>query len=248
MEGNLHPLATEYTSVASLVPHPDNPRRGRVDAIAESLSTTGQYRPIVVSRATGHVLAGNHTLRAAIQLGWEKIAVTYLDGLSPDQERRILLADNRTADMGSYDDDALLQVLADLAETDSLAGTGYTLDDFEDLQALVGATEEVAAPRTDAHWNEDEKELEERAERLGAYQPLKGQNLAEVVLIMTTEKREQFHLWLERLRQEWGAELTNGEVAHAAVARIMESLNGKPSSSKTSQPLTGVTDPFGAQQ
>jgi len=243
-------LATEYASVASLVPHPDNPRRGKVDAIVESLEKNGQYRPIVVSRATGHVLAGNHTLRAAIQLGWDKIAVTYLDDLTPEQEKRILLADNRTADMGTYDDEALLKALRDLVDADDdLTGTGYTLDDFEDLQVILEGAAEVAAPQTDAHYNEDEEQMAERAARLGNYQSLKGQGIAEVILILTNEKKEQLYLWLERLRMEWGADLTNGEVVHAAVARIMEQLNGpaQPAAAEPQKPTSGIPSPFGGQ-
>lgn len=64
-----------------LNPYHANARRGDLAAIARSLETNGQYRPIVVNlgRHTGRpleVLAGNHTLAAARQLGWTKIAAT----------------------------------------------------------------------------------------------------------------------------------------------------------------------------
>lgn len=254
MEGT-HPLKTEHVSVASLKPHPDNPRRGKVEAIKESLETTGQYRPIVASRETGHVLAGNHTLMAAIALGWGEIAVTYLDDLTPEQETRILLADNRMADLGEYDDEALLNALQKLVDEDdaalALAGTGFSLDDYEDLSAIVGTVTEVAAPVTDAHYNEDDEQLEARKERIGNYQSLSGQGLAEVILIMTDPKKEQLYLWLERLRQEWGSEMTNGEVVHAAVGRMVETVN-RPVSPDTQKaeapkPSSGIASPFGGQ-
>jgi hypothetical protein len=245
MEGNLHALATEYAAVAALKPHPENPRRGRVEAIKESLEATGQYRPIVVSRATGHVLAGNHTLKAAIGLGWDKIAVTYLDGLTPQDERRILLADNRTADMGTYDDEALLAALqAYVDDAEDLVGTGYNLDDMEDLQAILDAVPQVAAPSTDAHYNETDEELAERQEKLGNYQTLKGQGLAEVVLILTNDKKDQLYLWIERLRQDWGPDLTNGEVVHAALARLVEKANAPAVPADAPQPTSGVPSPF----
>lgn len=253
MEGTLHQLTTEYASVAALKPHPDNPRRGQVEAIKESLEKTGQYRPIVVSRATGHVLAGNHTLKAAIALGWDQIAVNYLDDLTPEQEKRILLADNRTADMGGYDDEALLKALQDLAESgddDPLAGTGYTLDDLDDLTTVLEGIAEVAAPQTDAHYNEDEAQMAARQERLGNYQSLQGQGLAEVILILTNSKKEQLYLWLERLRMEWGSEMTNGEVVYAAIGRMMETLNGplaQPAAAEAQKPTSGVPSPFGGE-
>jgi ParB-like chromosome segregation protein Spo0J len=57
-----------------------NPRQCDPTAIARSLAVNGQYRPIVVNKGTytgrpNEVLAGNHTLIAARDLGWEHIAV-----------------------------------------------------------------------------------------------------------------------------------------------------------------------------
>lgn len=83
-----------------------NPRRGDLEALKESLRLNGQYRPIVVNRGTAtgredEVLAGNHTLRAARELGWEAIAATYVD-VDDEHARRIVLVDNRTNDLASY--------------------------------------------------------------------------------------------------------------------------------------------------
>ena len=78
--------------------HPRNVRQGDVGAISESLKAHGQYRPIVVQRSTGYVLAGNHTFMAAKSLGWDKIAVTYVD-CDEEQATRILLVDNRANDL-----------------------------------------------------------------------------------------------------------------------------------------------------
>jgi ParB-like chromosome segregation protein Spo0J len=63
--------------VADLRPHPDTPRRGDLAAIKESLGHHGQYRPIVVNRPTMEVLAGNHTLRGAQELGWTEVAARF---------------------------------------------------------------------------------------------------------------------------------------------------------------------------
>src|SRR4051794_20984878 len=62
-------------SVAELRLHPDNPRRGNVGAIKESLNANGLYVPLTVSQRTMEVLRGNHTLLAARELGWTKIDV-----------------------------------------------------------------------------------------------------------------------------------------------------------------------------
>ncbi|WP_039828120.1 ParB N-terminal domain-containing protein [Nocardia testacea] len=119
------------TSVAitDLIPYPGNPRRGDIEQIAASLRKTGQYRPIVVQRSTSYILAGNHTMQAAASLGWKEIDVHHVD-VDDETARRIVLADNRTADKGHYDIAALTELLQDLPD---LEGTGYTDADLEAL-------------------------------------------------------------------------------------------------------------------
>lgn len=55
------PVEYDVVPVTSVTPHPRNVRHGDVGAITQSLAEFGQYRPIVVQRSTGHVLAGNRT-------------------------------------------------------------------------------------------------------------------------------------------------------------------------------------------
>ncbi len=65
--------------IGSLKPFGGNPRRGDVAAIRESLRVNGQYRPVVVRRETSEVLAGNHTLKAAGEEGWQELWATFVD-------------------------------------------------------------------------------------------------------------------------------------------------------------------------
>jgi hypothetical protein len=115
-----------------------NPRRGVVDAIAASLTQNGQYKPIVVNQGThtgrpNEVLAGNHTLAAARQLGWTELDVWLVD-VDTDDAKRIVLADNRTAEIGGFDTEDLLDLLGSLPD---LGGTGYTETDLTALTELV---------------------------------------------------------------------------------------------------------------
>jgi ParB-like chromosome segregation protein Spo0J len=122
----------EIVAIADLSPYPHNPRRGDVTAIAESLAAHGQYRPIVVNRRTGEVLAGNHTLLAAKRLRWKKIAVTWVD-VDDEAAARIVLADNRTSDLATYDDNTLATLLRSLPDLD---GTGFGVADLDALEGL----------------------------------------------------------------------------------------------------------------
>lgn len=113
--------------------HPRNVRQGDIGAICESLEAHGQYRPIVVQRSTGFVLAGNHTWMAAKQLGWQQVAATFVD-CDDAQALRILLVDNRANDLAMYDDKALADVLRDLTTTElGLDGSLFSGDDLDDL-------------------------------------------------------------------------------------------------------------------
>ena len=121
-----------------------NPRIGDTEAIALSLQTNGAYKPIVVNRGTYtnrpmEVLAGNHRLKAQkllVERGetqWETIE-TWMVDVDDEQATRIVLADNRTADLGTYNNDDLLELLGNL--NDGIEGTGY---DPGYIDALLGA-------------------------------------------------------------------------------------------------------------
>ena len=119
--------------------HPENARRGNVELIAESLRAHGQYKPVVVQSSTGYVLAGNHTLKAARSLGWDKIDAVVLD-VDDDEAKRIMLVDNRSSDMGGYDDRLLASILGELADESALGGTGFSIGDLEDAVRRSTAT------------------------------------------------------------------------------------------------------------
>lgn len=127
--------------LSELVEHPENPRRGDVEGITESITVNGWYGAILAQVGTRHVLAGNHRLRAALQLGASTAPVIFLD-VSDAEARRILLADNATSDSASYDEPALLQALRAQEEAlGSLEGSGYTEDDLASLLASLEGQE-----------------------------------------------------------------------------------------------------------
>jgi len=126
----------QYSTVVinTIEPHPQNVRQGDIGAISESLKAHGQYRPIVVDKRTNQILAGNHTWRAAKSLGWQQIAVGFIETKDDDDALRILLADNRTTDLASYDDAGLAELLKELITSDEgLEGTLFNNDDLEQL-------------------------------------------------------------------------------------------------------------------
>lgn len=134
--------------IDSIRPYPKNPRNGDIEPIKDSLRVNSQYRPIVVNRRDHTILAGNHTYFAAIELGWQEIAATFVDA-DEAQAARIVLVDNRTNDL-ARNDDALIAAL--LQELPSTEGTGY---DDEALRDILKATTEPLSPEDFKEYGEN---------------------------------------------------------------------------------------------
>jgi hypothetical protein len=142
----LLPFAVPITNLVEL---PGNPRKGDVQAIARSLRVFGQRKPVVARRTgtdeegrpVGYVTAGNHNLKAARdELGWDVIAATWVEE-DETTAAAYALADNRTADLGDYDKDLLLdqlQQVADAARDELLEATSYSSDDIETMMRRAG--------------------------------------------------------------------------------------------------------------
>lgn len=129
----MNDLRIVKVNIDSLKLDPDNARKHsdkNIDSIVGSLKKFGQRKPIVVTGAN-IVIAGNGTLQAAKKLGWSQIVVSYVPpDWSFEQARAYALADNRTAELGEWDNDKLAMQLIEL---DSV---GWELDDvgFEKLE------------------------------------------------------------------------------------------------------------------
>lgn len=156
---------TESLPTEQLTTYHQNPRQGDTETIAQSLRKNGQFRPLVVNKGTHtgrpyEVLAGNHTLLAARELDGTEDAFPRLDcyviDVEEDHARRIVLADNRTSDLASYDNHELIELLT---ATDDLAGTGWEEEDIEILSDITeGAPSldelegEFGTPEDDDFW------------------------------------------------------------------------------------------------
>lgn len=123
--------------IGALRPHPANPRRGDVGAIARSVKANGFYGAVVAQQGTGYILAGNHRWDAARREGLTQVPVLWVE-CTDEEARRILLVDNRTNDGAGYDDEALAKLLDEIRATDGLDGTGWTPADLDALLQGLG--------------------------------------------------------------------------------------------------------------
>jgi site-specific DNA-methyltransferase (adenine-specific) len=148
---NMETLTTTAVPVGELLTYHRNPRRGNIPVIAESLEVLGQYKPIVVNAGThtgrpNEVLAGNHTLLAARQLGWESVQVVHVD-VDEETAARIVAVDNRSSDLATNDDELLAELLASLPD---LTATGYSSEDLDALLASVDTSVPIKGDPDDA--------------------------------------------------------------------------------------------------
>jgi ParB-like chromosome segregation protein Spo0J len=132
---SLQSLAVPIESLRGL---PGNPRRGDVDAVAASLTRFGQRKPIVVRKDDGTIIAGNHTWQAAKKLGWTEIAVAFV-GDDDVTAKAFALADNRTAELGSYDEQALLDLIEEVHAVvpEFVRDAGWSDDAVAELVAKI---------------------------------------------------------------------------------------------------------------
>jgi ParB-like chromosome segregation protein Spo0J len=129
--------------VNDLKAHPQNPNRGSVPDIAASLRQFGQYRSVVATQDLT-ILAGHHVVEAAKGLGLKSVRVDIIEA-DAQTAQKILLADNRLADLGLGPDlELLLKNLEDLAG--DLEGTGFDADYVKLLEDAVSGVGEKEQP------------------------------------------------------------------------------------------------------
>jgi len=136
-------LTVTTAPIDTLALDPRNARkhgRRNLDAIKASLAEFGQRRPLVVD-IDMTVIAGNGTLEAARDLGWSEIDVTVVPAdWTPEQARAYALADNRTAELATWDEDVLFETLTEL----DLAGWDVDALGFDLPDNVSGIIEDEA--------------------------------------------------------------------------------------------------------
>lgn len=114
----------------NIIPYDRNPRRNTeaVKYVANSIREFGFKQPIVLDK-DNVIIAGHTRWLAAQTLGLEKVPCIIATDLSDEQVRAYRLADNKVAEMASWDFDLLAEELAsiDLDMTDF----GFSVDDEE---------------------------------------------------------------------------------------------------------------------
>ena len=203
-------MNVETVKIDSLTFDPANVRKHdekNLAAIKASLNRFGQQKPIVVD-ANGVVRAGNGTLAAAKALGWKEIRIVR-SSLAGSEATAYAIADNRSAELAEWDDEALAQTLAALQiEDDALAeATGYTKTDIDKFALDMISNVE----------DEEEQEVEKP-----------DQDGISVIVVMSLEQEALFREAIRSLKQRDEIK-TTGDAIYLI---IKEWLNGKDARSQ----------------
>lgn len=129
-------IKIEYVSPESLIPYEKNARThtpDQVDQICESIKQFGFTNPILISEKK-EVIAGHGRLDAAKILKLERVPVIVLSGLSEEQRRAYVIADNKIALNSGWDEDLLLEEIMFLQEKDfDLGVLAFTEKELEEM-------------------------------------------------------------------------------------------------------------------
>lgn len=124
---------TRLVKLGEIKEHPQNPNKGAVERIEDSVETNGFYGSLIVQESTGYILSGNHRYKVAKAAGAAEIPVTFVD-VDDETAKKILVADNRVGQSAEMDE----KLIASLLEGLDSAGTGFTDEEFNELMGFGG--------------------------------------------------------------------------------------------------------------
>lgn len=108
----------ELWPIERLIPYKSNARDHspeQVRRIAASIAEFGFLQPVLVDSKSREIIAGHGRVLAARQIGSEFVPVVPLDHLTEAQARAFRIADNRLAELSTWNDAKLREEIADLA-------------------------------------------------------------------------------------------------------------------------------------
>jgi len=140
--------------INTLKPYTKNARTHSAEQLAQiqaSITEFGFTNPLLIDE-NHQIIAGHGRLEAAKALKFDKVPVIVLEGLTENQKKAYVIADNKLALNAGWDDDLLKSELSELLDDDfDLSLTGFSDDELDGLLSLSesdGLTDAEAVPET----------------------------------------------------------------------------------------------------
>ncbi len=144
--------------IADLIPYAKNSRLHsdyQISIIAGAMKEFGFTNPVLIDEAGG-IIAGHGRVQAARRLNLQEVPCIIVPGLSETQKRALVLSDNRSAELATWDNEMLAMELGDLI-SDGFDVAGLVGFSDDDLAKLIGGgtgtglTDEDAVPEPPVH-------------------------------------------------------------------------------------------------
>ena len=130
------PSQIEFLAPGSLVPHQRNARTHspeQIEQVAASMREFGFTVPVIIDD-DGVIMAGHGRVLAATKIGMDRIPCIRLQGLSKEQRRAYVIADNKLAENAGWDRELLALELGDLRDLGfDLGLIGFDGDELAEL-------------------------------------------------------------------------------------------------------------------
>ena len=192
--------------ISSLQPHPSNPNEGDEKAILSSITDIGFYGAVIAQKSTRTILVGEHRWKAAKAKKAKTIPVVWVN-CNDLEAVRILLADNRTADLARYKEAekrALLKSCVDRYGGQFLNGTGFTR---LDIKMPKSALDSITRPA-----------VKEAVKGNNAHHKPKTTVKFSVGRVKYLVDNDDFRKWLDQIEQE--AKETSRTIEEIAAERM----------------------------
>lgn len=140
-------LTIKYMPTNEIKPYENNPRKNdeAVRYVAESIKQFGFKNPVILDK-NNVIVAGHTRLKAAEELGIEEVPCIYADDLTEEQAKAFRLADNKVAEIASWDFGKLEEELADIDIDMSEFGFDVKMQD-DQTEIIEDDAPEQAEPR-----------------------------------------------------------------------------------------------------
>jgi site-specific DNA-methyltransferase (adenine-specific) len=141
-------------SINAITPYDKNPRKNRdaIGPVAESIKQFGFQVPIIVDK-NKIIIAGHTRYQAAKKLGLTEVPCVIADELTPDQVKAFRIADNKVAEIATWDESLLAEQLEELKDLFQCDKLGLDLDEYlpyndvkEDDFDVAGELENIVIP------------------------------------------------------------------------------------------------------
>jgi hypothetical protein len=111
-------LSIVYRPIDEIRPNPRNPRkhsRSQIKRLARIIQELGVISPLLVDR-DGNLLAGHARYEACQRLGLTEVPTISLEHLDRNQARALMLADNKLAELSTWNEVLLAEHLKELSQ------------------------------------------------------------------------------------------------------------------------------------